>query len=279
MTDENKPLVKREYFPLSQGIAVQLLSDVTHKRYSLEFDGLDALLFDNMHVDTVFHDEKDPLHEYYPNVEEIVSDLTDNRFLKNLETAVRYMNEFNKIYGQMLNGLKEYAKTPKGMPRKFFADFAQTIRKNMWSDQIQYMTMAKDVVEKQLKFLSEIKEKHPNLEQAISVYESLQEALSDNIAGAQKVIKKYGEVVRSLYEEEQPPQIFGKPPTYTEKEKSMNAIAFTMLLVSRPALQIKLKKETHRRIRETLDGIRSIADQARLELSKQGHYSTRPDLR
>lgn len=288
MADQKEYLVRGEPFPLNPWMEIRVLNDGTHKQYSINFNkehaNANVLLFDLMHVDAAFHREEDPLHSYYPSIDNIIAELTSDRVIKPLEVATEILSQITEVFDALQNNFERYTDSSgESLPLEtvrelgFFENDAEQYRIFTFENQISNLQLARRATDKQILFLSELNKSRQSeeLQATISIYENLHRTLQEHITAVTEASQGYDTTAQLLYDGKQSfPKFSAQPIIYNDNVVLSNFYHRTMFL-ARPSVALKAHSLAQGAYKEVI----GVAEQAIIKLGREGHYSNRHDLR
>ncbi|GEM_PF-2960333 len=285
MAAQNTLKVGIEKLPLNNWVQLNVMHDGAQPYYSLQFNGIEALLFDTMHVDALFHRDDDPLKEFYPSIESIVAQLTDKNLIVNLREAAEISNLFGSALEALRENQQEYAKTVGRIPpgtvkeSKIFELYAGSHRNTIFDDMADNIAKAASAAQRQLNFLTELAKKgngeySQKLQSAVNSYISLQSALRKQEETLAYLSQEYDREAQRVYVRSLPFKKFGNAPS-VQKNTAIGSFLQNLEFARRPFLAYAVGCARE----DCLRGIAKVAEQARIASIAAGHYSTNPEMR
>lgn len=260
--------------PLSMGVRLDILADTVHKKLSFFCADREVLLFDQMLVDAMFHSSNDPLTPYYPDEKGVRDQLTGS------SVALRYLNEvldaINGLQDPLEEGIRQvlHSLTENGvvLGQYLTPRVAEGYRKITFATQIPNMQEAADYLKKQVAFLGELPSEVRGT--SLDQYKALQASVAIGLDRLRQVSELYDQLVAQTYGKQQPPfEKFGEEPSLSDRPV-MGGLRI-MQIFQRPAMRYYIGNRAKQAGAELMQALREVSSHS----SRNGAYSTRPDLR
>jgi|SRR3989344_542571 len=222
----------------------------------------------------MFHSSSDPLTPYYPDEKGVRSQLTGS------SEALKYLNEVCGNINSLQDPLEEsisyvlrnIKRSGAVIGKHLTPRVAEDYRKITFANQILNMQEAVDYLSKQVAFLEELPTGVRGT--SLDLYKELQASVGSGIDRLRPVFELYNQLIVQTYGKEQPPfKKCGEEPNLGDDALVGGLRA--MQIIQRPAMQHYVGNRVKEVGAELMQALREVSTHQ----SRDGFYSTRPDLK